>query len=175
MEKVANPKDEALESTPKAIPSFRWVPFAAAICLMLLGISLLKQITELKSQLAAACADANRLRQSNALVGLRLEMLDAKDPAYASSKVIVAWDPYRHQGVVSLENLPPPPVGHDYQLWVLDPGALAPLNAGLLTESRSFSVPAVSTPTPGFAISLETSGGQPELTGSILFAVAPTP
>jgi anti-sigma-K factor RskA len=152
-----------------------WLSYAIAACLMILGISQAWQILGLKSQLLAACADATRLRESNALMGLRLTTLEAKDASYASSKIIVAWDPYRHQGVVALEDLPPPPAGRDYQLWVLDPGAEAPINAGLMTGSRSFTVKPVSTPNPGFAISLEPGGGGPEPTGPILFAVAPGP
>jgi anti-sigma-K factor RskA len=58
---------------------------------------------------------------------------------------------------------------------VLDPQALAPVNAGVITASRSFAVQPVGTQSPGFAISLEPSGGRPEPTGPILFAVAPGP
>jgi anti-sigma-K factor RskA len=151
----------------------RWIPYTIAACLMILGISQAKQIMALKSQLLAARTDTTRLRESNALVGLRLATLEARDAAYAASEIIVAWDPYRHEGVVALQNLPTPPAGHDYQLWVLDPAAEAPLSAGLVTASRPFTAQPVSTPNPGFAISLEPSGGSPEPTGPILFAVAP--
>jgi len=161
--------------TSTSMPFFRWVPYFIAACLMILGIFQARQILELKSRLLAARADATRLRESNALVGLRLAALEARDAFYASSKIIVAWDPYQHRGVVAMENLPAPPAGHDYQLWVLDPAAEAPLSAGLLTGSRSFTVKPVSTPSPGFAISLEPGGGSPVPAGPILFAVAPGP
>jgi len=104
----------------------RWLPFAIAACLMILGISQAWQIVDLKSQLLASRADATRLRESNALVGLRLTTLEARDVSYASSQIIVAWDSYRDQGVVALQNLPASSAGHDYQLWVLDPAAEAP-------------------------------------------------
>jgi len=87
----------------------------------------------------------------------------------------VAWDPYQERGVVAMEDLPAAPAGYDYELWVLDPAAEAPLGAGLLAGPRSFTVKPVSTPSPGFAISLEPGGGSPEPTGPILFAVAPGP
>lgn len=141
--------------------------------LMILGLVQARQIIALKSQLVAARADASKLEASNALVGLRLTTLEAKDAAYASSQVLVAWDPYQHRGVVAIQHLPAPPTGDDYQLWVLDPGAEAPLNAGIITVSRPFTVKPVSMSNPGFAISLEPSGGRPEPTGAILFAVAP--
>jgi anti-sigma-K factor RskA len=153
----------------------RWVPYVIAACLMILGVSQARQILDLKSQLLAARTDATRLRESNALTDLRLAMLETKDASYTSSQIMVAWDSYQHRGVVAMENLPASPAGHDYQLWVLDPAAEAPISAGLLTTSRPFTVQPVSTPRPGFAISLEPGGGSPEPTGPILFAVAPGP
>ena len=175
MEKVANPNDAGRDTTSKTIPFFRWIPYAIAACLMILGISQARQIAGLKSQLLAAREDAVRLRESNAFIGLRLATLEVKDAAYASSQIMVAWDPYQHRGVVAIQNLPVPPAGHDYQLWVLDPGAEAPFSGGLMPGPGPFpfAVKPVSTPSPGFAISLEPGGGQPELTGPILFAVAP--
>jgi Anti-sigma-K factor rskA len=157
----------------KIIPFTAWIPYAIAACLMLLGISQLKQILALTTELRTASANVDRLSKSNVLAGLRLITLDAKDASYAAVKVLVAWDPNQNQGAVSLENLPPAPAGHDYQLWVLDPGAPAPVDAGVVTNSRRFTVKSVSTANLGFAVSLEPTGGRPEPTGPILFAVAP--
>lgn len=153
----------------------RWIPYAIAACLMILGIIQVRQIMALQSQLLAVRADATRLRESNALVGLYLTTLEAKDTAFASTQILVAWDPYQHRGVISLQNLPTTPAGHGYQLWVLDPEAETPISAGLITGSRTFTVKPLSTPSPGFAITLEPSGGSPEPTSPILFAVAPGP
>jgi anti-sigma-K factor RskA len=155
--------------------SFRWVPHLVAAGLMSLGIFQALQILALKSQLAATRADATRLRESNAFTGLRLSTLEAKDASYAAAKILIAWDPYQHRGVVGTGNLPTPPAGQAYQLWVLDPAAETPISAGLISGYRSFAVRPVSTQYPGFAISLEPSGGSPVLTGPILFAVAPGP
>jgi hypothetical protein len=175
MEKAANPNDSARRTGSPIIPSFRWVPHAIAACLMMLGISQALQIRDLNSQLRATRADATRLRKSNAFLGLHLAMLEARDTSYASSQIMVAWDPYQNRGVVAMQNLPAPPPGHDYELWVLDPAADAPIDAGLITASRPFTVKPVTTPNPGFAVSLEPSGGSPALSGPILFAVAPGP
>src|ERR1700722_613613 len=82
----------------------RWLPYAIAASLMLLGIFQLRQIMALTSDLLASREDATRLRESNALMGLRLATLEAKDVSYASSKIMVAWDPYQHQGVLSMQN-----------------------------------------------------------------------
>jgi anti-sigma-K factor RskA len=162
-------------SSSKIIPFHPWLPYAIAACLMALGILQALQIGTLKSQLVNESANVKRLSASNALIGLRLQTLEAKDTSYSSSQIMVAWDPYQHRGVVALQNLPAPPAGHDYQLWVLDPSAPAPISAGLITASRPFAVQPVSTESPGFAISLEPTGGRPEPTGPILFAVAPGP
>jgi len=163
----------AHRASAKIISFPQWIPYAVAACLMALGIWQVRQITALKSQLVTTRTEVTRLQNSNALRGLRLATLDAKDASYAPYQILVAWDAYRNQGVVSTNNLPAAPAGHDYQLWVLDPAAQAPVSAGVLTNSRSFAVKPVSTPNPGFAISLEPSGGSPEPTGPILFAIAP--
>jgi hypothetical protein len=170
-------------TAPSNILTFsQWIPYAIAACLMLLGISQAAQILCLKSQMqkteSSLQAENTRLRESNALKDLRLaELQEATaalaDTSYASSHVLVAWDPTQNRGVVSTRDLPTPPAGHDYQLWVLDPKAPAPISAGLISVSRSFAIQPVSTTQPGFAISLEPSGGRPTPTGPILFAVAP--
>jgi len=157
----------------KIIPFHQLIPYAIAACLMALGISQALQIGDLKTQLQTTSTDADQLRQSNALGGLHLATLAAQDAAFVTAKIIVAWDPYQHRGVVSLQNLPTAPTGKDYQLWVLDPNAQAPISAGIVSQSRPFAVKPVSMSNPGFAISLEPAGGVPEPTGPILFAVAP--
>jgi anti-sigma-K factor RskA len=166
--------------TAQIIPFPALVPYAIAACLMILAIGQTVQLGRLKAQVrtlqtseATTAGEADRLRQSNSLAGLRLAELTAKDPAYGAAKVIVAWDPYQHRGVVTVDGMPAPPAGHDYQLWILDPAAPGPLSAGLLNASRAFAVQAVQAPSPGFAVSLEPAGGSPAPSGPILFAVAP--
>ena len=157
-----------------------WFPFIVAACLMVLGIAqavevfrLNSDVHALQAQYVAVREDDSRLRASYSMASLRLTTLEAKDPAYAAAKVLVAWDPYQHQGAITLDALPPAPAGHDYQLWVLDPNALAPISAGVLASGRPFAVQPISVQNPGFAITLEPAGGSPEPTTPILFAVAP--
>ncbi len=143
---------------------------------MLVAIVQARVLLSLKSQLRTANAQIDRLQQSNAMMSLRVLPLEARDASYGTAKVIVAWDPYQSRGVVSAQGLPSPAAGTNYQLWVLDPAAQTPVNAGMIrTESVStpFSVPATSTISPGFAITLEPAQGSPEPTSSILFAVPP--
>jgi len=151
------------------------MPYALAACLMGLAICQAVQISRLGGRLHSTSTELAQLRSRNTLTELRVTSLEAKDAAYAAAKVIVAWDPRLHHGMISMQNLPAPPSGHDYQLWVLDPSAPAPLNAGLLHSgagTEGFSVVPVGDAGPGFAISLEPAGGSPSPTGAILFAVA---
>jgi anti-sigma-K factor RskA len=162
---------------PARIVSFwQWIPYALAACLMGLAIWQAHLISGLKVRLQSVRGELAALQERNDLAELRLTTLAAKDPAYVSATIMVAWDPQLHHGVITMQNLPPPPAGHDYQLWVLDPTEPAPVNAGLIkfdAGSDAFAVHPVSTTGPGFAISLEPSGGGPTPTGAILFAVAP--
>jgi anti-sigma-K factor RskA len=177
-------RQEILRALPPArgkILSFSpWFPYVLAACLAALaiiqGVAILQlrtDRTELQTQLLNTVEEVADLRKSNALISLRLATLDAKDPAYAGARLIVAWDASRHHGTFAMSNLPPAPMGHDYQLWVLDPNAPSPVSAGVVTASRPFEVTSVSVPNPGFALSLEPAGGSPSPTGPILFAVAP--
>ena len=155
---------------------------AYAVVISLLALTLLQclEIERASSaqrtaqqQLRVALDKNAKLEQSYALMSLRLVPLDAKDPAYANARVLVAWDGNMHRGTITMDNFPLTPVGSVYQLWVLDPNAPAALNAGMITGARTFEVPSVSMPRPGFAISLEPAAGSTTVTGPILFAVAP--
>jgi anti-sigma-K factor RskA len=163
----------ARKTSAKVVPFPQWLPYAVAAGLMVLGIYQAVQVSRLKTDLVATRTDAEQLRHSNALLGLRIVTLQAQDASYVASRVTVAWDPYEHRGVIALQDLPLPPAGKDYQLWVLDPNAPTPVNAGLITAARPFHTDPISTENPGFAISLEPAGGSPSPTGPILFAVAP--
>jgi anti-sigma-K factor RskA len=157
------------------LPFWQWFPYAVAACLMALVYYQWAQIFSLKGQVRTLRADQVALRERNNLNELKLADLEAKDAAYSSARILVAWDPKMHRGVISMHNLPPPPPGKDYQLWVLDPSAPAPISAGLLmagVATQNFGTHGAETG-PGFAISLEPAGGRPLPTGSILFAVAP--
>jgi hypothetical protein len=161
----------------KAVP---WIVYAIATCLLVLAIVQCEELIRadkdrlrLQVELQRADKQIGSLEQSNALVSLHLVGLAAQSPDYAAARIFVAWDGNQHRGSIALENMPLTPEGHDYQLWVLDPNALAPLNAGVIAGARTFAVPDVSVPLPGFGISLEPKGGSANPTPPFLFAVAP--
>jgi anti-sigma-K factor RskA len=157
-----------------------WIPYAVAACLLVLCIlqavhmrKLQYETTNAERLFLEAAGREKQLEASNALISLHLVALEAKDPAYANAKVFVAWDANDHRGSIMLQDFPLTPAGHDYQLWVLDPNAPGPVSAGVVTGARTFEVDSCSMPRPGFAISLEPTGGSATLAGPILFAVAP--
>jgi anti-sigma-K factor RskA len=167
-----------LFSSARVVAFPEWMPYALAAGLAVLAVAQVFLISGLKKKVVAAQAETAMWRDHDNMVQMRLASLQAQDAAYANAKVMVAWDPKMHHGYIAMENMPPPPPGHDYQLWVLDPGAPAPISAGLLRmgpDGQGFvAAQPMETPGPGFAISLEPSGGRSEPTpGAILFAVAP--
>jgi hypothetical protein len=163
-------------NTPGTVRLTPWLPCLVAIGLMAVGIYQVQTIRTLEQRLASVRSEVVTLQRSNALTGLHLATLEAKDAAYGAARIIVAWDPNLHRGVVFVRHLVAPPAGHDYQLWVLDPQAEAPISAGVIkveTPSRNFAVHPLSVAGPGFAVSLEPADGQAAPTGPILFAVEP--
>ena len=162
---------------PRAKSKAYWLallaPYALAACLVLFLVLSGNKARWMVQKIRSQQDEISRLAASDSLEGMRLTTLDLKDPTYGTARVIVAWDSNRSRGLVSLENLPPAPAGKDYQLWALDPNAPAPVSAGIVRTARPFTVNALATNNPGFAVSLEPAGGSPQPTGPILFAVAP--
>jgi anti-sigma-K factor RskA len=164
-------------SSEKIIPFSRWVlPYAIAACLMGLVMLQFMLIGKLDSRLTEEHLARVQLQQDDSMLQLRLADMKAMNNDFVNAKVMVAWDPMTHHGMITMQNLPPPPPGRDYQLWVLDPAAKAPMSAGLLTRhtrAQDFAVHPVHAMAPGFAISMEPTGGASSPTpGAILFAVA---
>jgi hypothetical protein len=155
---------------------FPWMPYAVAAGLMLIALMLAIRIFALKAELQSLRTELGRADESLDMISLRLNSLEARDPAYQAARIAVAWDAFQHRGTITVQDLPAPAAGYNYQLWILDPGALTPLSAGLIQTdkpSATFKAQSLSTVNPGFAITLEPDQGSPEPTGSILFAIEP--
>jgi len=156
----------------------RLLPYALAVCLMGLVLFQTVMITHLHKRLntARAVAVASTVHRDMPSSMVLADLAPQGD--HGKAKVMVAWDPQRCCGMISMDDMPPPPPGHDYQLWVLDPSNKTPVNAGVLARgmrSQHFIAGVVQPKgRPGFAISLEPAGGMPTPTGTILFAVAPS-
>jgi hypothetical protein len=176
---------DSVSVPPTSVPFLagRRVPYFAAALLIVLGLLEAWRMVALENELGAARAtlrawqgEAAEAAARASLTGCRLSLLEPRDPAYAQAKVAVAWNGQLHEGMVALEALPPAPTGSAYQLWVLDPHEPAPLSGGLLSTGgggQHFSVHALQTEEPGFAVSLEPAKGSVEPTGALILALAP--
>lgn len=157
------------------------LPYALAACLMGLILLQASLIVTLNSRLKydrAVRASTIAAVRHDPMAGVELADL-APQGDHGKAKVMVAWNPAMCCGMVTLADMPEAPPGKDYQLWVIDPSRSAPVNAGVVARgarSQHFIAGQVHMPgRPGFALSLEPAGGRPAPTGSILFAVAPSP
>lgn len=91
-----------------------------------------------------------------------------------NANVTVAWRAEQQSGVITINHLPPPGPGRDYQLWAVDASHTDPVNAGLLhvnadgTSTIRFKPDQRVTQIKAFAISLERQGGVPKREGPIV-------
>jgi len=148
----------------------RWLPVAAALALALgLGVySLLLQsrLTEAQSALAV-------------LVAPDVARIDLAGEAVAPlARARALWS--RERGMIfSVTNLPAPPEGRVYQVWVVT--SAAPVSAGLLMPDASgagsaFFDTAPDIPPPvAVAVTLEPAGGVPAPTGERYLIGMPAP
>jgi anti-sigma-K factor RskA len=157
-------------------PRIALLPYALAACLM--GIALFQAALIL---LLDHRLDASRVPASHRDPFAGVQMVDlAPQGDHGAAKCMVAWNGKTSTGMLAMSDMPAPPAGSDYQLWVLDPSKPAPVSAGVIphgVRSQHFVAGEVKMPgRPGFAISMEPAGGRSEPTpGQILFAVAPSP
>lgn len=128
------------------------------------------QITELQSQL-------DRQEQLLTVLSGRqvtLVNMNGLDPSPEGYGKII-WDPDQGEAVLQLANLPAPPQGKDYQLWLIKAGE-NPISAGVF----NFEQPSVdlffrveqlneepSEESNTFAVTLEPKGGVPQPTGDM--------
>jgi anti-sigma-K factor RskA len=104
---------------------------------------------ELERQLAARTADTQALQEALAKalaenkerLGLLRVMLlwraaGTRPPAVGA----VIWDKSLQRGLFLAENLSPPPLGRDHQLWLHDPRYPVPISAGVLPDSGGASL-----------------------------------
>ncbi len=151
-----------------------------------------REQSDLKRRLGASEADAVRLKREkealeDALKGLYVANSDRlnnarvallRPTAAGSPQTLGAtvWLPNDQRGLVVLENLPALPASQNYQLWLIDPSAPAPVSAAVFTSEATGAVRHLFT-TPGnlrtierFAVSVEPKGGVPRPTGKIILA-----
>ena len=179
----------AKAATPKAGGRGVWMAVAASVALaVVLGgysLQLRGRVTTLESRLREATLRAEAgerqiadVRRTAADARSSLLVLAAPDlaridlagqPAAPNATARAFWS--RSRGLVfTASNLPPPPPGRAYQLWVLT-AQPAPISAGMLTLDANGGVNArfdtpPDLPRPvAMAVTLEPEGGVPSPTG----------
>jgi anti-sigma-K factor RskA len=182
----------AIQPQPRAGSSLpTWLAAAASIAAVALGLytlTLRQRIGTLEEQLRDATARvgtverevavnrsrADEAEQRYAIVAAadaRRINLSGKDPA-ANASGQAYWSPSRGL-VFTASNLPQPPPGRQYQLWVIPPGTgSAPVSAGMIVLDAAGGATKVRTSlteqVAAVAVSLEPAGGVPSPTGPIV-------
>jgi anti-sigma-K factor RskA len=88
------------------------------------------------------------------------------------------WDKAKSEAYVSVQKLPPPPEGMQYQLWAIVDGT--PVSIGMLETDVTVNggmqkVPAAVPAGQAFAVSLEKAGGSLTPTPDKIFLMGKTP
>jgi anti-sigma-K factor RskA len=147
--------------------SFNWMPWAIA-ALLLIGCGLLVfDRLRLEHELANA-------RAADPFAKVTLVTLNSPTGDLPEAKVIVAWQPDRQTGVITISHLPPAGPGRDYQLWTVDAHHKDPLNTGVIRVEPNgvarvqFKPDQTAAQVKAFAISIEREGGVPKREGPIV-------
>lgn len=98
---------------------------------------------------------AHFLNQDN--VHIRLDGSDISPNSYAN----VFWNTKSNSVFISVDNLPEPPAGHQYQLWAIKDGQ-APIDAGIFDHNALVQeLKVIKGNVLAFAVTLEKEGGTP--------------
>lgn len=174
---VLNQEPEIKIQRVNIVPA--WTIAASILLFLSLGFNLFfySQFKDTKDQLAALESDqtslANRVSDTNQElqyaelriahfmsednIHIRMDGLDLAPESFAN----VFWNKKNNSVFISVDNLPDPPHGHQYQLWAIKPG-LAPIDAGVFDHSQLVQeLKTIKGNVEAFAVTLEVEGGSP--------------
>ncbi len=98
---------------------------------------------------------AHFLNEDN--IHVRMDGLDVAPESFAN----VFWNTKTNAVFISVDNLPEPPHGHQYQLWAIKPG-LAPIDVGIFDHTQLIQeLKVIKGNVQAFAVTLEEEGGSP--------------
>lgn len=93
-------------------------------------------------------------------IHVRLDGSELSPKSFAN----VFWNKNTNAVFISVDNLPEPPKGHQYQLWAIKPGQ-APIDAGIFDHNQLVQeLKVIKGEVQAFAITLEEEGGTPVAT-----------
>ncbi|MGH8020976.1 MAG: anti-sigma factor [Opitutaceae bacterium] len=157
----------ALTEETSNVVTLRWVPWAVAACLALVSGLLVQSNLRLRGEVAA-------LEERGAVDRLAIAVLSSQLQDSPEARAVCVWDDERQEGLLTVENLPPPPADKDYQLWVVDPSYGTPVDGGVFNTSEDGSFRYRFHPNQPirsanvFAVSLERQGGVPKAEGPMV-------
>lgn len=184
-------------------PMTAWLGWAAAACFAILAgyvsirylgirseVTLQKEntrIVEIQLRSTEQTLEAERivttkqiadLRQAGDLAQLKIARLASLNKNSPEAVAIAVWNPFKQEGILTVDNLPLIQKDQDYQLWVVDPRYKDPVNGGVFTVDQrgtahlNFRPDQPVTGVTQFAISRERKGGVPKAEGPLVAAGA---
>lgn len=120
------------------------------------GLMLADQVEKASQELKYAdLRIAHFLNKDN--VHVRMDGVELSPESYAN----VFWNKNTNAVFISVDNLPEPPHGHQYQLWAIKPG-IAPIDAGIFDHNQLIQeLKVIKGNVTAFAVTLEKEGGTP--------------
>lgn len=117
---------------------------------------LAERTSNVEQQLAyARLRVAHFLNEDN--IHVRMDGLDISPESFAN----VFWNKKSNAVFISVDNLPDPPHGHQYQLWAIKEGQ-APIDAGIFDCNQLVQeLKVIKGDVKAFAVTLEKEGGSP--------------
>ena len=121
--------------------------------------TLASQVSDQQQELQyAQLRIAHFLNEDN--IHIRMDGLDLAPKSFAN----VFWNKKSNAVFISVDNLPEPPHGHQYQLWAIKPGQ-APIDAGIFDHNQLIQeLKVIRGNVEAFAVTLEKEGGSPVAT-----------
>lgn len=184
-------------------PALAWLGWAAAACLAVSTVYLNSRYNTARStlaelQLAAEAArnelnaerssfaqrtaalqtEVAQLQKAGDIAQLKIAKLASLVGNSPEAVAIAVWNPLKHEGVLTVDNLPLIQQDQDYQLWVIDPNHPGgPVSAGVFAiDARGTAKvhfrPDLPVTAAQFAISRERKGGSAKPEGAIVAAGA---
>ena len=112
LREIALEKQNGPSPSP-ASTSLNWLPWAIAALVLVCCGGLVFDRVRLERELAD-------LREADPLAHATLFSLASPTGDLPETKAVVAWQPDRQSGVITISHLPLPAKGRDYQLWAVD-------------------------------------------------------
>ncbi|MGW8124120.1 anti-sigma factor [Roseivirga echinicomitans] len=174
---------EAIEDPEERVKKIRVVPWWSAAAAVLLFLSIAFNVYFFL-RMRTAKDDVRKIAAENSKMAYEIEATE-QELGYAELRVAhflnednihvrlggselspqsfanVFWDKNTNAVFISVDNLPEPPKGHQYQLWAIKAGQ-APIDAGIFDHNQLVQeLKVIKGDVQAFAITLEEEGGTP--------------